>query len=282
MSKLEVVIKKLNYIDAVRGVAVLMVLLVHTLTFLDRGGLNSIFRVIVEQGRMGVQLFYIASAFTLFYSLSQRSVSETQSQQVEKYPKMFFFIRRYFRIAPLFYVAIVYYFWQYTTYYQGDISEAADTSLFTIANILSHFSFTFGISPYWINTIVPGGWSVGVEMIFYLLLPTFYFLYKKYGVNFLYKSLLSSVLVSWVFNFTVYYLLYTVSGDTIPKYWHAFLYYNFFTHLPIFILGMIVYDKVINQMAENQQTQLKSFWRDLKNIHIIFFFSVMSLIIVEM
>ena len=78
-------IKKLNYIDAVRGVAVLMVLLVHTLTFLDRGGLNSIFRVIVEQGRMGVQLFYIASAFTLFYSLSQREMS--QNTTAEKSPK---------------------------------------------------------------------------------------------------------------------------------------------------------------------------------------------------
>jgi peptidoglycan/LPS O-acetylase OafA/YrhL len=99
-------IKKLDYIDAVRGVAVLLVILVHTLTFLDRGGLNSIFRIGVEQGRMGVQLFYMASAFTLFYSLAYRSKEESFSS-------VKFFIRRFFRIAPMFLL--------YFTHYQREI-----------------------------------------------------------------------------------------------------------------------------------------------------------------
>ena len=37
-------IKKLDYIDAVRGIAVLMVLMVHTLTFLSSSNLNNYFR----------------------------------------------------------------------------------------------------------------------------------------------------------------------------------------------------------------------------------------------
>jgi peptidoglycan/LPS O-acetylase OafA/YrhL len=244
------IIKKLDYIDSLRGVAVLLVLLVHTLTFLDRGNLNSLFRVVVEQGRMGVQLFYIASAFTLFYSLSQRDLSE-------KFSKINFYIRRFFRIAPMFYIAIIYYFWQYITFYSPNI-EAADTSTFTIANIVSHFTFTFGVSPYWINTIVPGGWSVGVEMIFYLCIPALYFLYKKYGAKFLYLALPVTVSISWIFN----YIIFIILDENLSRYWHAFLYYNFFAHLPIFILGLVVYDHISNEK------------KSLKNINLIFISSI--------
>ncbi len=223
-------LKKLDYIDAVRGIAVLMVLFVHTLTFLDTTNLNHIFRVISEQGRMGVQLFYMASAFTLFYSLTQRSGGSG------------FFIRRIFRIAPMFYVATVFYFMLYSIYPNPNI-EAAGSDTFTFLNLFSHLTFLHALSPYWINTIVPGGWSVGVEMMFYLLVPTAFMLYKKYGAKFLYFSLATATSVSWIFNYSVVSLL----SLELPKYWPAFLYYNFFTQLPIFILGMIVYHHVINK-----------------------------------
>lgn len=227
-------IKKLDYIDAVRGIAVLLVLLVHTLTFLGGSNLNHFFRMAVEQGRMGVQLFYIASAFTLFYSMSQRGVTE-------KFSNINFYIRRFFRIAPLFYVATAYYFWQYTAFPAPAIG-AADVNSFTVWNVLSHLTFTHGLSPYWINTIVPGGWSVAVEMMFYLFVPAFYLLYTKYGVKFLYLALALSVAVSWVLDYTAFYYL----GTGMSEYWHAFLYYNFFTQLPVFVFGMIIYDHVIS------------------------------------
>ena len=155
---MSIILKKLDYIDAVRGIAVLMVLFVHTLTLSNTLNLNHFFRVIVEQGRMGVQLFYMASAFTLFYSLSQRASGSG------------FFIRRVFRVAPMFYIATIFYFFLYTIFPVSNI-EAADLNTFTFANLFSHLTFTHGFSPYWINTIVPGGWSVGVEMLFYLFVP---------------------------------------------------------------------------------------------------------------
>jgi peptidoglycan/LPS O-acetylase OafA/YrhL len=223
-------IKKLDYIDAVRGIAVLMVLFVHTLTFSDTLNLNHFFRIIAEQGRMGVQLFYMASAFTLFYSLSQR-VSNSG-----------FFTRRIFRIAPMFYIASIFYFFLYTIYPNPSI-EAASLDSFTFSNLFSHLAFTHGFSPYWINTIVPGGWSVGVEMLFYLLVPAAYFLYKNYGVNFLHIALASSTAFSWIFNYSIV----SIFASDLPKYWPAFLYYNFFTQLPIFILGMILYDFIVSK-----------------------------------
>ena len=223
-------LKKLDYIDAVRGIAVLMVLFVHTLTFMDTANLHHFFRIIAEQGRMGVQLFYMASAFTLFYSLSQRS------------DNFGFFIRRIFRIAPMFYLATIFYFVLYSIYPNPNI-EAAGLETFTFLNLFSHLTFLHGFSPYWINTIVPGGWSVAVEMLFYLLVPIAFILYKKYGANFLYISLASSTALSWIFNYTIV----SVFAYELPKYWPAFLYYNFFNQLPIFILGMILYNFITGE-----------------------------------
>jgi peptidoglycan/LPS O-acetylase OafA/YrhL len=266
-------IKKLDYIDAVRGVAVLLVILVHTLTFLDRGGLNSIFRIGVEQGRMGVQLFYMASAFTLFYSLSERNkiISSdnnisTQKKNENKNSSLEFFIRRFFRIAPMFYIATIYYFYFYINF-PDPLSESSNLTVFTLPNLLSHFTFTHGLSPFWINSIVPGGWSVGVEFIFYLFVPALYFTYKKYGVKFFYFLLPASVMISWIFNYGLFIFL----GETLPKYWHAFSYYNFFTQLPVFILGIILYHHVINNLL----TSFKS----LKVFNFIFASSVILFII---
>jgi peptidoglycan/LPS O-acetylase OafA/YrhL len=54
-----------DYIDALRGLAVLGVIAVHTN---QHGGFNvpQILRNITNNAQMGVQLFYIMSAFTLF------------------------------------------------------------------------------------------------------------------------------------------------------------------------------------------------------------------------
>ena len=84
-----------QYLDALRGIAALLVLSVHMsmLSVLLNGRGFSI-------GAYGVQLFYILSALTLFLSSSKRFSSEER-------PIFKFFIRRFFRIAPLFYLTVI-------------------------------------------------------------------------------------------------------------------------------------------------------------------------------
>jgi peptidoglycan/LPS O-acetylase OafA/YrhL len=154
-----------DYVDALRGLAVLGVIAVHT----AQHGIFSVSQIlmnIIYNAQMGVQLFYIMSAFTLFLSLKNRF-------NKERYPIRNFFIRRFFRIAPMFYISIIVYFigWQ-----QWEIG---------IGNILSHFVFLHGLRASWINTLVPGGWSVGVEMIFYAILPILFLKIKniRYAIN---------------------------------------------------------------------------------------------------
>lgn len=123
--------KKLPFIDALRGLAIFAVLIVHANQAVD--GLPRWMNAILSQGARGVQLFFIVSAFTLFLSLSSRKSSEAK-------PILNFFLRRFFRIAPLFYSAVL----SYIVF--GGFS--AQLSISSVFQVMSLFTFTNALSPY--------------------------------------------------------------------------------------------------------------------------------------
>jgi peptidoglycan/LPS O-acetylase OafA/YrhL len=86
---------KFDFIDALRGYAILGVLMVHSGGFVSAS--SPFLTNFMALGKSGVQLFYIASALTLCMSWEFR-------KKHEAYPVRNFFIRRFFRIAPMFYV----------------------------------------------------------------------------------------------------------------------------------------------------------------------------------
>lgn len=146
-----------QFVDSLRGIAVLGVLLIHTGQRVP--GLPAAVTAITNFGGYGVHLFFVASAFTLFSSLNQRTRSEGR-------PTLNYFLRRLFRIAPLFWVAMLFYLWWYGTGPQLWAPHGI-----TWPDVLATACFAHGWSPTRINTIVPGGWSIAVEMNFYLLVP---------------------------------------------------------------------------------------------------------------
>lgn len=115
---------------------------------------NQLMGHFISQGTNGVQLFYIASAFTLFLSFKSRVTNET-------FPVRNFFIRRFFRIAPMYYLGICYYLFQNGF---GARWQLGDEKHITIMNIISNITFLHGLNPYWIYSLVPGGWSIGIEI----------------------------------------------------------------------------------------------------------------------
>jgi peptidoglycan/LPS O-acetylase OafA/YrhL len=211
-----------QYVDALRGVAILSVLVVHCGQYGSGEFMPGLFKSITELGARGVQLFFIVSAFTLFLSSKKRVLTEEN-------PTTNFFIRRFFRIAPMYYLGIIYH-WIVTYIY--DPTHA----LITPGAIISNFTFTHGFSPYWINSVVPGGWSIAVEMSFYLLIPTI--LFKV--VN----SLRNAVIfygVSTIFVIALKYILLLYPLIDNEKLWGGFLFEFLPNQLPIFALGFIFY-----------------------------------------
>ncbi|MFV0536652.1 MAG: acyltransferase family protein [Dysgonomonas sp.] len=218
--------KKLEYIDSLRGIAILLVILVHV-SFIE--GINSampyfsdIILKFIGNGRLGVNLFFVVSAYTLMLS--------HQKRQYEEHPNRNFFIRRFFRIAPMYYLAIMYF--TFSSYLGFDLTNWGNVPK---KELFTNIFFINGFFPEYIHRYVPGGWSITVEFTFYAV---FLFLFSKIkNIDTAFKFTLSTLLFSTVF----YLLLEETSADH-----NNFLGLNFITQLPVFSLGMLAFFIVSN------------------------------------
>jgi len=217
--------ERLAFVDALRGWAILAVLAVHT-TMFTTSALPPHFGSVVAQGPRGVQLFYVVSAFTLFLSLARR-------KEREQRPIRNFFIRRFFRIAPMFYVALVLFLKRDglgPRYWLGDAPGLS------AGNTLANVFFVNGWSPYTINSIVPIGWSVAIEMMFYLTLPFLFRMVKdlRAALWLTLGALIGSVLLNQI----MIRMLPPIGG---PELWRNFLFMWLPSQAPVFCLGIVLY-----------------------------------------
>jgi len=214
---------KLGYIDALRGIAILAVLTVHCIAY-GTNNYPGIMQAIVGNGGRGVQLFYIVSAFTLFLSMNNRAKQERNIYSN-------FFIRRFFRIAPMFYIAIVYNVCE--RLFIGNLCSDYVPDV-TTWSVISSFFFVHGLSPYWINTVVPGGWSITAEMMFYCMVP---FLFIKV------KNLNHAAIIFFIAIFIQHTMAFVVKqipfSDTILM--RDYLFYYLPNHLPVFACGIFLF-----------------------------------------
>ena len=234
--------KRFDYITVLRAVAILLVLVVHVRQ--HSNGVEYIHPYLIalmDNGARGVQLFYLLSAFTLFRSFNYR-----KSKEIE--PVTNYFIRRFFRIAPLYYLAIIYYLWQDglgPRYWLGDASHIS------AGNILSNFTFINGFSPYWINSIVPGGWSVAIEVIFYCFLPFLVTHIKNV------RQAVTFTLITLVIRFMLLIFFSRYYFITDHRLWGDYLFLYLPNQLPIFALGIILYFLIYNnETVKMGSTQL--------------------------
>jgi peptidoglycan/LPS O-acetylase OafA/YrhL len=157
-----------SYVDGLRGVAILLVLAVHVQSVVAPPGESSDAMVrLLASGARGVQLFFMLSSFTLYSSLMQRF-------DREKHPVRSFYIRRAFRILPLWWCAILVYFFARERVHGYEFGVRP-----SVHDLWLYATFTFGFVPSHINSLVSGGWSLFCEETFYLLLPVV----RKYVVS---------------------------------------------------------------------------------------------------
>jgi peptidoglycan/LPS O-acetylase OafA/YrhL len=138
-------------IHGLRGVAALAVVFYHLMHI---GGIKppNVFEFIGRDFGYSVHLFFILSAYSLMYSTEPRI---NRSDWVGDY-----LIKRFFRIAPLFYFMMVFEIGRQA--FHGGVAVGW-------SSIVLNLTFTFGFIPF--AGIVWGGWAVGVEMIFYAIFP---------------------------------------------------------------------------------------------------------------
>lgn len=171
---------------------------------------------------MGVRLFFIISALTIFITLNNKK--QDKQERIN-----FFFIKRLFRIAPMYYLAIIYYIIIGLIFY----------SRIDYINVISNLFFVHGLSPETINSFVPGGWSITVEMFFYCLIP--FIITRINNLN----NAVTFLVISFLFRFVSIYLTRRLIGNEGIN--GEFLSLFFPSQLPVFALGIILYFIIIKQ-----------------------------------
>jgi peptidoglycan/LPS O-acetylase OafA/YrhL len=136
-------------VHGLRTIAVVMIVLFH-LHGLGKVALPETAGLIASHFGFGVPLFFVLSAFSLMYSTAEK---QDAGRWVKDY-----LLRRFFRIAPLFYAMLLF----YILFWPGPK---------TIRTVLLNATFVFNLVPGKQDGIVWASWTIGVEMIFYALLP---------------------------------------------------------------------------------------------------------------
>lgn len=227
--------RRFRFVDALRGLAFLGVLFCHSVTwqtpyYLYRFG---------QLGANGVQLFFIVSAFTLSYSLKERSKNERK-------PVLNFFIRRFFRIAPLFWFALA-----ASLYLDG--FSARDTAPYGInwIDVISTFFFLHGWRPSSINSVVPGDWTIAVEMSFYCLLPLI--LRRIRNLNQSLWLCLIAFPICHVLTLSASKIILAHSASPLDSTMVAsFFYFWLPSQIPVFCLGVALYFVLKDYLAAPQ------------------------------
>jgi peptidoglycan/LPS O-acetylase OafA/YrhL len=212
---------RFDYLTALRGWAASGVVLVHMYALpTPRPALSPILVPLVWGGLLVVPLFYVLSAFTLSLSASRRGGE----------PIVDFYIRRFFRIAPLFYVMIGVYLY---TFGEKPVSVV-------LANLLFVNNFILPDDAY--ESIVAAGWSISVEMLFYAVFPVFFLVARDL------KSALLLAVGALVVSFGVRLSLTSpgvvavlVAGGLPPASVEKFSVITIFTNLPYFALGLVLF-----------------------------------------
>ncbi|MGV4793005.1 acyltransferase family protein [Rhizobium sp. F40D2] len=143
---------RIGHLDALRGIAAMMVFMIHAGGWGLRS-LGTIGNSIVDHGKYGVTIFFVVSAYCLCLKALPQDVGCQGFWRS-------FFLKRAFRIIPMYFVAIT----LAAVYLPSEHSADSWLAHFTFANILL-LKYT--------NDILGVEWSVPVEISFYLLFPVF-------------------------------------------------------------------------------------------------------------
>lgn len=207
--------KYIHKIDAVRGIAILLVLGYHTLLifyphyqvqeysengFLQINNLKSLLLNFnpIGQGWIGVPLFLIISGFLIHFIY-------LQNQRQFKLGN--FFSKRVWRIYPPYFIVLCFFF-----IYQADLSKSG------FSNFFSHLLLIHNLRNETFFGINGSFWSIALECQLYLLYPVYLFLIKHFKI---YKTTIILLLLLLIWAVIGFYMgIYSYRyGGFVLGYW---------------------------------------------------------------
>lgn len=213
---------KIPWIDSLKGIAILGIVSAHC-----GGSGNKYLDIVIGNGPLGVQMFFVISAFLAYISMERSFGDSVNIKNVRQW-----WVRKFIRLIPMYLLSV----FVYTFLFGGNKYWLGSAGKVSILNIVTHIFFLHGINPYYINSILGVEWYLAVLALFYILAPLIY----KY-INTLEKGLMLFIAVTLV----SYYII-KVGKSFCPiadaYIWNAYIgYFGFFTQVPILVIGIILY-----------------------------------------
>lgn len=209
---------RLSSIDAMRGIAIIGVVAVHAV--LVTKDVTPAIASLAAYGSKGVQLFFVLSALTLFTVYGAR-----------RYSLADFYIRRFFRVAPMFYVGML----LYLALHGFGIQPFAPDGI-GLKQVLLTLTFLHGYDVSSFNAVVPGGWSIACEASFYLIFPIL-----LRWIDTPWRALLALVASFLVAIAWALFVRSSVSDNYSSELVGSFVTFGFPYNLPTFVGGALVY-----------------------------------------
>jgi len=208
-----------NNFDLLRLTLAVLVYFAHWNTLTFQGLTNSLFHL----SGYSVHMFFIVSGFLIFWSFD--------NDQNKKH----FYIKRFFRIFPLYAILITLQTLFFVGFSDGtiyDIVKYFATNILFLNFLAPSVGTSF--SDLYVNAINGSLWTLKNEVVFYLFVPLVFMLYKKFGIVFL--MILYSLSVFYMFGIDYIYSLGLLSRV------HAdILLFQFPAQVRLFMVGIFLY-----------------------------------------
>jgi peptidoglycan/LPS O-acetylase OafA/YrhL len=260
--------KRVESIDGLRGIAILMVLLYHVHAWIPGlGALPSWYMFPVSLGFSGVDLFFVLSGFSLYYAW-MRQEQQTQTVDIKKY-----YWRRFWRIYPPYIIAFL--IPLMPVLWSNPISAVKEAAWHIL--LLHNYSEIYF---YGINGPL---WSIAVEAQFYILFPIVVLLIKRWG---LIPVVVGGISIGLLYRTGVYLYFDDLTYRQVPK---PYLQGFWLARIPNFLLGILlafVWTKLPESEKENSRQGLLILVSGIITLAltwiIIFYFRQSSMIIREL
>jgi peptidoglycan/LPS O-acetylase OafA/YrhL len=211
--------RRLNGLDSLRALAIIIVLMFHYKAVVSQ---ENIFGFVSQLGWVGVDLFFVLSG----YLIGNQILSALAKG--ENFSLKLFYIRRFLRTLPNYYAVLALYF-----IFPAALSGSATAPLWSFLTFTQNLNFRLG------HTFTHS-WSLCIEEQFYVIFPliALTFAYIKRSITLVWLAIIGAILVAMFLRGFNWYA-HGQESITGSDYWQ-YIYYSSFTRFDELLPGIAI------------------------------------------